>query len=151
MQEVGSSVCVLRAFVVNLVHFLLVAFLCPRHNTRLKMPRINPRWMTGGDLARKYAGRNAASAQRLARRARICAMGYSDIPRQIRQAVRAFAAGELFPPEKLTTISKSRISNWASLKSTPVNFPWGLDIAGDWFFEDANLKDGIVAVDQVPS
>ena len=107
---------------------------------------INPRWMTGGDLARKYAGRSAASAQRLARRARICATEWDDIPMPIIVAVEDFRNGTLFPPDELTTIDKARISNWASLPSTPLKHPWGIDIDGDWFFEDKNLIPGTVVV-----
>lgn len=99
---------------------------------------INPRWMTGGDLARKYIGREPASAARFARRARICAM--MEFPRAIEDAVNQFADGA-------DPLEGQRISNWASLKSTPKKYPWGYDVDGDWFFEDSNLKPGrVVAV-----
>ena len=97
---------------------------------------INPRWMTGGDLARKYIGRIAASKQRLARRAQICAM--TKFPRSINDIVDSTM--------DVGTVNcyDQRISNWASLKSTPKKYPWGIDIDGDWFFEDKNLIDGVV-------
>ncbi len=106
---------------------------------------INPRWMTGGDLARKYFGRDAASKERLARRAFICGLGWADIPwRNIRSAVSLFADGELPYPAAASKLEKPRISNWASLPSTPTKYLWGVDIAGDWFFEDENLIPGAV-------
>jgi hypothetical protein len=107
---------------------------------------INPRWMRGGDLAKKYFGRNAAAKSRLDRRARICSC--TKFRYSVDKAVEDFAAGKLFPPEALTEIERSRISNWASLKSTPKKFPHGIDIGGDWFFEDQNLKPGIVVIRQ---
>jgi hypothetical protein len=106
---------------------------------------INRRWMTGGDLARKYIGRNAASKQRLARRAQICAM--TKFPRIINSIVEALQNGENIIIWKIgETINcyTQRISNWASLKSTPKKYPWGMDIDGDWFFEDKNLISGVV-------
>lgn len=111
---------------------------------------INPRWMTGGDLARKWAGKDPASVSRLRRRARICKMTEDDMPVTIRRAVEMFANGVLFPPNVLSTLEKPRISNWASLNSTPRKFPWGVDVSGDWFFEDRGLRDGFVSV-RVPA
>lgn len=99
---------------------------------------INPRWMAGGDLARKYIGRNEASAKRLARRARICALRWDQIAWPIRRTVAAMANQELASP------FSSRASNWASLPSTPKKYPWGEDVDGDWFFEDKNLRRGEV-------
>lgn len=107
---------------------------------------INPRWMTGGDLARKYALRDAGSAARLARREKICAMQMRHIPRVIRGAIRDFANGDLLLPDAIAVLPRPRVSNWASLKSTPVKFPHGVDIDGDWFFEDYNLSPGFVMV-----
>jgi len=119
--------------------------------TYLKLMRafsqpINPRWQRGGDLAIKWAGRPPASLSRLSRRAHICSMDWSDIPIHIKKAVCAFQVGELFIPDIWTTINKARISNWASLPSTPKKYPWGIDIDGDWFFEDKGLRQGCVVV-----
>lgn len=111
---------------------------------------INPRWMTGGDLARKYFGRDAASKERLARRAFICGLGWTDIPwTNIRLAVSMFADGKLQYPIEAASIAKPRVSNWASLPSTPTKYPWGVDVAGDWFFEDENLIPGNVVLNQI--
>jgi hypothetical protein len=105
---------------------------------------INPRWMTGGDLARKYIGRSAASAGRLRRRARICRMTWHDMPNEIRTAVNDFADGNLRRPE--LPLGRDRISNWASLPKTPIKNPQGFDVNCDWFFEDKNLIQGVVKV-----
>lgn len=101
---------------------------------------INPRWMTGGDLARKYVGRNAASKERLARRDSICKE--TKFPFSIVSIVNLFSLG-LVPYNE-----PQRISNWASLPSTPEKHPWGFDVDGDWFFEDKNIKPGFVSVEK---
>lgn len=110
---------------------------------------INPRWQRGGDLAIKWEDTTFASPAKLKRRERICSYQWSEIPKRIRDAVSDFQSGKLFPPEILTTLDRPRITNWASLKSTPMRFPWGVDIEGDWFFEDAGILDGCVVVDTV--
>ena len=99
---------------------------------------INPRWMAGGDLARKYIGRQEASAVRLARRAEVCALRWDQISWTIRDTVSDMADCEL------ESTLCFRASNWASLPSTPGKFPNGEMIGGDWFFEDSNLRDGKV-------
>lgn len=100
---------------------------------------INPRWMTGGDLVKKYIGRRPASKARLARRARICAM--TTFPLNIESVVNQFAEG------KLPSLKGQRVSNWASLPSTPKKFPWGYDVDGDWFFQDKNLRNGKLVIE----
>lgn len=107
---------------------------------------INPRWRAGGDLAERWKGSRFATPARLARRAWVSSRPWDKIPERIREAVSDFADGVLFPPDILTTINRSRITNWASLKSTPKKFPWGVDIDGDWFFEDDRIADGIARV-----
>ena len=67
---------------------------------------------------------------------------------QIVKAVKAFQIGVLFPPKCLTNITMPRLSNWASLPSTPDKNPQGLDIDGDWFFEDKNLIPGVIKIEQ---
>lgn len=104
---------------------------------------INPRWGRGGDLAIK-AQEAYCHPGKLKRRERICSMQFKDIPKPIRENVELFAKGELLGPE--LNIEKQRISNWASLKLTSTKYPWGVDIDGDWFFEDENLRDGEVVV-----
>jgi len=123
-----------------------------QHLMRAFSQPINPRWQKGGDLAEKYKNKDAGSLERLKRRAYICNLTEKDIKSkapQIWQAVKDFQEGILFMPEILTTIAKPRISNWASLPSTPSKHPWGLDIdgTGDWFFEDKGLIPGFVKVE----
>lgn len=108
---------------------------------------INPRWAEGGDKANKFKKTKFATPARLKRRKKISTMPWEKIPKRIRDAVIDFQNGKLFPPDILTTIDRPRITNWASLDSTPTRFPWGVDIDGDWFFEDAGIRDGIVVVD----
>lgn len=110
---------------------------------------INPRWQAGGDLAEKWKGSMFASPARLLRRKRISSLKWEKIAPHIRAAVEDFQKGILFPPDNITTISRARITNWASLKKTPKKFPWGLDIDGDWFFEDDGILDGIVRIEQI--
>jgi hypothetical protein len=107
---------------------------------------INPRWARGGDKAEKYKNTKFATEARLRRRDETTRMKACDIPYEILKAVEDFADGMLFPPEILTTMDRPRISNWASLPSTPTSFPHGVDIDGDWFFEDKSLVDGCVIV-----
>lgn len=105
---------------------------------------INLRWQEGGDLAIKYSGTAFSSPERLKRRAEICAMKYDEIPEQIRSTVEQFVRGHV-PYPKLG-IKKGRISNWASLSKTPTEYPWGVYVNRDWFFEDVSLRDGKVVV-----
>lgn len=110
---------------------------------------INPRWQAGGDLAEKWKGTVFASPARLLRRARISSLKWGEIAPHIRKAVEDFRDGLLFPPDVLTTISRARITNWASLSKTPKKYPHGVNIDGDWFFEDNGILDGIVRVEPV--
>lgn len=100
---------------------------------------INPRWMKGGDLAKRYANTVFASAARLARRNAMAKMPLHKIPNHIYGAVLQFAYGDLELPTVINTIDRRNLSNWASLKSTPIKYPHGIRIDGDWFFEDNSL------------
>lgn len=112
---------------------------------------INPRWQTGGDLAKKYAGTEHCTPARMKRRAEICALKWSDIPVRIVKTVRAFQAGILPPPAALTEMERPRISNWASHKGLKQKYPWGVafekSVRPDWFFEDKTLIAGRIVVD----
>lgn len=108
---------------------------------------INPRWAEGGDLAKKWAGTKYATAAVLKRRKWVSTLPWEKIPAHIADAVRLFQAGLLFPPDILTTVPRSRITNWASLKKPRKDFPWGFDFEGEWFFEDPGIYEGIVVVD----
>jgi len=106
---------------------------------------INPRWMTGGDLVKKYIGRSNVSAARLARRARICALTWDGIPASIRVSVNLFRKGWLLMPETVDKVA----CNWASLPSTPTKYPWGCDVEGDWFFAEKTQRAGQVSFEEV--
>jgi len=110
---------------------------------------INPRWQMGGDLAYKFRKKDAGSPARLARRRRICRINWTDLEEfknPLVSAVRNFRDGKLFPPDDLVDCAHPRITNWASLPSTPKKYPWGMDVDGDWFFEDQRILKGIVEV-----
>jgi hypothetical protein len=115
---------------------------------------INPAWMAGGRFVMRYLSnpikwhrtKEAVSLKRQNRRAYYCSLKLSDIPTQIKITVIAFKAGKLSVPFIFHTVTKQRISNWASLQSTPELYPWGLDINGDWFFEDEKLLPGSIEV-----
>lgn len=108
---------------------------------------INPRWQAGGDLARKHRNKPACSPERLARRARICALEWGEFSMEIMETVMSFDAGLLRPPARLQFMDHPRISNWASYPGLKEKYPHGIDFEGDWFFEDANLIRGSVVVD----
>jgi len=114
---------------------------------------INPAWMSGGKFILRYLSaplkwfrtKEACSPVRQARRAAICKLQLADIPKPIKQCVYKFADGNLPLPSAVMYLGKNRISNWASLLSTPKKYYWGIDVDGDWFFEDSNLLEGSVS------
>ena len=109
---------------------------------------INPRWMEGGDLARKYAGTKHCTPAKLRRRAQIASLTWNEIPTGIARVVRAFRAGTLQPPAGVLALDRPRISNWASHAGLKEKYPWGICFddspSPDWFFEDRNLTAGNV-------
>jgi hypothetical protein len=107
---------------------------------------INPRWAAGGDKAIKFSKTKFATVDRLKRRHNITNKKWEDMPDIITESVCDFVAGKLFPPQCLTSMKRYRISDWASLPSTPKRFPHGVDIDGDWFFENRALVKGCVIV-----
>lgn len=113
---------------------------------------INPMWRRGGlfcGIGGKYAGTEACSERRLQRRARIVDMSWLTLPVCIRDAVVAFAIGELPKPE--TGLEhRTRISNWASYPGVEIKYPWGVEIGKEWFFEDKKLRPGDVEVQHEP-
>lgn len=108
---------------------------------------INPRWMAGGDLARRYAGRPEASPAKLKRRAKICALKWHQIPAKIRAAIARFSAGQLLPPAAVLEMPRNRISNWASYPSVDKKFGGGIWLKGNYFFEDKGLIPDVVLPD----
>jgi len=105
---------------------------------------INPKWRADGKFCKPggaYCGRAECDPSRLARRERFASMHWDKIPTQIAGHVLAFGMGLIYAP-KITEIKQVKISNWASYPGVEEKFPWGLDIGGEWFFEDQNLLDG---------
>jgi len=100
---------------------------------------INPRWMKGGDLARKYAGRDEASPARLKRRAQISALPWHRISKKIRNAVVRFCTGRILPPKAILNLPRNRVTNWASYPSVDEKHPGGVWIKGNYFFEDRGV------------
>jgi hypothetical protein len=109
---------------------------------------IKPDWMADGKFCReggKYHDTDACSDARLAKRERYSKLPWEKIPTQIAGYTLAFGMGLLYAP-KITEIKQVRISNWASYPGVEKKFPWGIDIAGNWFFEDRNLLDGDIKI-----
>jgi hypothetical protein len=112
---------------------------------------INPKWRRDGKFCRpggKYYNCPECSAERLLRRDKTASMEWTDLPQSIRDTVLTFASGYLYPPT--VNIQKSRLSNWASYPNVEKKFPWGIDVAGEWFFEDKNLLEGIIFIKPAP-
>lgn len=120
--------------------------------TRAFCQCVNPRWMRGGDLAKKHAGTEYTTKERLDRREWVCSLSRSQLPDQVIDVVDQFSRGTLLPPRELIAINRPRISNWASYKGLKKKFPWGISFDPpsqkqfDWFFEDTYLFDGYVLV-----
>lgn len=113
---------------------------------------INPRWLPGGDLARKYAGTVYATPQKFRRRMRICSLNWGDMLWEIEEAIIDFEQGTLAPPTKVRLLQRNRISDWASHANLPKKFPWGIAVAErngrkNWFFENKHLIPGHVVID----
>jgi hypothetical protein len=100
---------------------------------------INPEWIgkfcqPGG----KGYNTEACSAKRIEKRKNIHAMSIEEIPESIRLNVRDVFDGK--------SILKSRVCNWrATDEETKKKYPNGIDIGGNWFFEEKSvlLPEGI--------
>lgn len=108
---------------------------------------VNPRWRRGGDLALKYAGTKYTTPQKMDRRERISSLAWSDVSWEIEDTVLKFEGGTAPPPEEFLLKFKSRCSDFASYKNIEKKFPWGVDMDGNYFFENRNLIEGTVVVD----
>jgi hypothetical protein len=106
---------------------------------------INDRWIPGGDLYEKYKTSNkpvykqATSKKAVEKRLKIRSMEWDDMPQPVIDTVDAFSKGTLPPPNQF---EGKKISNFASWKGVQEKYPNGIDIGGDWFFVDPNLKTG---------
>lgn len=110
---------------------------------------INPKWRRDGLFCQpggKGYGKESCSEERLARRDRIAAMDWSDIPASVTRWVLDFQAGYLPMPTHVW--GTQRMTNWAAVSAgTPEKFPWGMEIGDEWFFEDRNTRSGTVSVE----
>lgn len=133
---------------------------------------VNPRWdgMPGNEAGSdkefcapggKWYGSKFCTEGLLERRRKISALTWDEIPPNIIQWVRKFQYGLLFPPDEFATkTTRPRISNWSAkwlkkevdgqLKPIYEVYSWGLQLDGEWFFEDEYLKAGSVSVDSDP-
>jgi hypothetical protein len=111
---------------------------------------INPKWRRDGVFCLpggKGYGAESCSEAKLARRDRINAMDWSDIPASVTRWVLDFQAGYL--PSPVEVWGSQKMTNWASASTnTPKKFPWGMEIGGEWFFEDKGTRGEVVAVEQ---
>lgn len=133
---------------------------------------INPRWdgLPGNEPGTqkdfcapggKWHGTKFCAEKLLERREYYSNASWDQIPPNVIQWVRKFQYGLLFPPDAFATrTNRPRISNWAAkwlkkeqggvLKPIYDVYPWGLQLDGEWFFEDDYLKSGSVSVDSDP-
>jgi hypothetical protein len=105
---------------------------------------INPRWLRDGDMCRvgsPYHGRPECDEHRLLRREMVTTMSALRIPKIILAAVNKMQTGTLPTPG---TEGTRRLSNWGSYSGVKDRYPHGMNIDGEWFFEDAKLADGDV-------
>lgn len=110
---------------------------------------INPRWAPGGDKIKKYAGNPLASPARQKWRALLQRLDYGAIPSRITRPVEWFCTGALPLPQSVMSLERSRISDWGSvavMRTLPQRHPHGIDIAGNWYFENRGLLDDTVEV-----
>lgn len=111
----------------------------------------------------KWAGTKFCSQDKLDRRKKYSSLTWDEIPPQVVKWVRQFQHGLLFPPDEFSTkTNRSRISNWSakSLRSraykggplVPIyeKYHWGIQLDGEWMFEDTYLKKGFSSVQSDP-
>lgn len=113
---------------------------------RLFSQPINARWIPGGDLYEKYKTSKkevyqiATDAAHTKRRLKIQSMQWVDFPERLKVIVTDFALGVLPVPE---VFAGKKISNFASYKGVQTKYPNGINIGGDWFFVDPQLKSDL--------
>jgi len=108
---------------------------------------INPRWMRGGDLARKYRKSKMCSPAKLDRRERMVSLTWEELPARLRSQLVALREGRIAPPPGIVP-RKNKISNFAETsKRMKKRYPHGMDLGGNWYFQGRGLKRGVVVVD----
>jgi hypothetical protein len=104
---------------------------------------INPKWIPGGALYEKYKNsqtevyKRATSDTAVARRKRIQAMEWTELPIEVQQLVGKFAIGELPPPAAFNGLP---YSNFASYTGVDQKYPGGKWIGGNYFFVDPDVN-----------
>lgn len=107
---------------------------------------INPRWARGGDLALKNP--KQATEKHLERREFFTNLTWDQIPRAIQVILGAFVTGFPGTPQEIVELEKRRISNFAAVSPRmKKKYPHGVNIGGNWYFEDKRLRTGVVAID----
>jgi len=110
---------------------------------RLFSQPINSRWLPGGDMFDKYKENSnpvyqkATSDKAVERRTRIQSTTWDELPKGVQTIVEQFSTGSLLPPPKF---GNKKYSNFASYNGVQKSHPGGIDIGGDWFFIDPNIK-----------
>jgi hypothetical protein len=102
---------------------------------------INPKWMRGGFFVKSKPDSPMCSEARLNRRERICALSWAEIPSQIQDVINDYQNdGSLFNLE-----GPEQYSNWAASTATlRAKHSDGVEVGGNWFFEDKHLVNGTV-------
>jgi hypothetical protein len=112
----------------------------------------SPKWRRGGEKCGPggvYETNEECSEAKLKRRATISQLGWDDFPQPMKCALLEFQNGVLFPPDDWSSLSRPRVSNWYSGKSSTIRqkYPWGILVGSEWAFEDSELLAGNVTVD----
>lgn len=119
---------------------------------------VNPKWFADGEFCTaggKYAGRPECDSKKTAWRYQLSHTPISSLGASAKFA-REFQAGTLAPPGTFLCLERSRPTNWGAtwlkkvrdgaLVPLAVAMPWGVALAGNYFFEDPNLIAGEVTV-----
>jgi hypothetical protein len=111
---------------------------------------VNPRWYRDGDLAKKHAGSPMCTEARFKRREEIEALDWDDFSPGLQAGIYRLQRGELPIPmlSHWPDGSWKRPSNFAATSDKlRRKYPHGVDVEGNWYFEDSRLRKGTVAVD----
>jgi len=122
---------------------------------------INPAWTRDGKFCRpggRYHGSKYCTEPKLKRRDIMRSKNWSDFSPLLTESLQKAQDGILFPPDQWATdTQKGRISNWSAITERrgglPIanRYPWGVQIGGEWFFEDKALLPGDVSIEIDPS